>query len=308
MRILEAIEYYINNCTNSNLSGGTINQYKKELEKFNLFLKKELFGEKDNMENIKSFHIDRYLSESIKDGNMTNTRVRKKSILDSFFKFCMIQEIIEKNQMSKISKIKLKDVDQKKKETLNIKEYIRLVKKAELGLHGSRNRIIIKIATFGGLRVSEINALKWTDIDFQEKKINIKGKGGKIRSVPLFEEVEMELLEYKKINKEQFLFPGRDKTKSLTARAILKMVKENSKKARIEKIVGCHTLRRTAATIFLKEGVNIRYIQLFLGHKDISTTMRYMNPEEKEITDKFTEAFKGINKQISNNNKKKKGV
>ena len=304
MHITKAISYFVNNCENSNLSNGTVNQYKKELEKFNLFLEKELAGGGLNMGDIKSFHIEEYLSNSIKSGNMTNTRVRKKSILDSFFTFSIKQEFIEKNPMDKIARIKMKDVDQKKRETLNIQEYLRLIKKAESGLHGERNKVLIKIAIFGGLRVSEINALRWTDIDFVEKKIYIKGKGGKIRSVPLFEEVEADLKHYKKTNSAEYLFPGRDKDKPLTTRAILKMVKENAQKAKINKLVGCHTLRRTAATIYLKEKVNIRYIQLYLGHSDISTTMRYMNPEELEITNRFKEAFKNINKQIKKGSKR----
>lgn len=302
LRIDEAIEYYADNCYNRNLSSGSIKQYTKELNKFKQLIEIEEPGIK--IGDIKTIHIERYLRGTMTSGNRTNTRLRKRSVVLSFLTYCVNQEFLEKNPKDKITKIRMKDIDEKKKESLTMKEYERLILQLQKTVHSERNITLINIAVFTGLRVSEITGLNWEDIDFEGKKINIRGKGGKIRTVPLFDDVEREIKQYRKAKREGFMFPGRKGIKPLTERAIFKIINTAANKAKIKKQVGCHTLRRTTATLFLGKGVNIRYIQLLLGHSNIATTMRYANPEEEEVTKQFKEAYKGLKKQIKKGGKK----
>lgn len=303
MKVIMAIEYYCNNAIAKNLAESTIQLYKRELEAFNGTLTSMGVEELDM---VRSFHIDAYFSEMIKKGNSANTRSRKKSILDSFFKFCITHELLEKNHMSKIPTIKVTDFDRKAQEVLTQKELMRLIASTPSEKSNLKKRLMIKLLSYCGLRVSELRILTADDFDFNENIIKVKGKGRKLRNVTLFDEIAIDLKEYLKHCDTKYLFEGYVKDEPMTSRAILKMVKSTVEKSGIKKNIGCHSLRRTAATNLLRQGVNVRYIQIFLGHNDISTTMRYLNPEEQEMNKEIQDAFKKISSSTNRRSKKKR--
>ena len=277
------LELYLGYLENNNLSQRTIYDYKKELTKFIKYIEAKGVTE---VEEIKTLHIDMYTTEWLKNKNVSTTRAKKITILKRFFHFLYTREYIQKNPMMAIDNIKIKDVDKKEKFVLTRKEsekLIRTVSKHARNKEKSRSLVFIMLKC--GLRVNEVCELKVKDLNIKQKTIRVDGKGGKTRYVPLFDEMIMDLKNYLKsrITNSEFLFTSKDSNNPLTPRAIHDFVKTYVQKAKIDKVIGCHALRRTAATQLLKEGARITSIQKFLGHSTVATTEMYLQESESEI-------------------------
>ena len=132
-----------------------------------------------------------------------------------------------------------------------------------------------------GLRLSEIVNLKWKHVDLNSGRVMIKeSKGAKDRGNYLPPE-EISLLrkwKQRQVNEitdnPEYVFTTLKGTK-IHPRYIQDMVKRYADKAGIEKNISPHTLRHTIATDMLEAGVNIRVVQEFLGHENVSTTQVY---------------------------------
>lgn len=132
-----------------------------------------------------------------------------------------------------------------------------------------------------GLRISEALSLRIQDIDSKRMIITVKnGKGGKDRYVMLSDKLLHSLREYYKtlkIKPKTYLFTGYDINKPINMRWIQHIISSAGKKANILKPVTPHVLRHSFATHLLESGVDIRRIQLLMGHNSLRTTAIYMN-------------------------------
>lgn len=287
----EYLDLYIMYLESNNRSETTINQYRNELERFYKFLNEKSILE---IKDIQTIHIDLYQA-SLKKNNKSASIAKKISILKSFFKYLHSRKYIKDNPTQSLDPIKIKDVDRKKKENLTVDEAMRLIKRTEENSIPSlklRNKVLVMAFLFFGLRVSELCNLKTENVNFKNKTVYVEGKGGKIREVPLFNEMIPDFKKYIKETrgKSEFFFTVKKSTKPLSQRTVLDLIQRHAKKARIRKKIGCHSLRRTAATLLLEAGIDLRKIQIFLGHSSIATTMLYLNPDieetKQEIRDK----------------------
>lgn len=150
-----------------------------------------------------------------------------------------------------------------------------------------KHRLMLGLAYGAGLRVSEVVALKIQDVDFAEKTIHIKqAKGRKDR---------ISVLPDRLIHDLQSLIAGKTKHATvfpsehggnLTTRTAQKIFEYALAKATVNKHATFHSLRHSFATHLLENGVDIRYVQVLLGHDNIRTTQRYTqvtNPMLKSI-------------------------
>jgi site-specific recombinase XerD len=139
-----------------------------------------------------------------------------------------------------------------------------------------KHRCILSIIYSGGLRVSELLGLKLKDIDSQRMLIRVEdSKGRKDRYTLLSNNILTELRTYYKTHKPNiYLFEGQNGG-PYSASSILKILKKSCKKSNIRKNVKTHTLRHSFATHLLEDGVNLRHIQLLLGHSSSKTTEIY---------------------------------
>lgn len=130
-----------------------------------------------------------------------------------------------------------------------------------------------------GLRVSEVLHLRTSDIDFDRMQIRVyHGKGSKTRYVPLSARLVSLLQDYmQSYSISNYLFEGYRKGEPLSNRALFRSMQKWSKVAGITKKVSFHTLRHSYATHLLEQGVDIKRIQLLLGHKSIRTTSVYLH-------------------------------
>jgi len=130
-------------------------------------------------------------------------------------------------------------------------------------------------ATYGaGLRVSEVVALKVSDVDSERMLLRIEqGKGRKDRFAMLSPQLLDLLRDWWRIARPQvWLFPGRDRINPLTTRQFNRAVHAAAHMAEIAKRVTPHTLRHSFATHLLEQNIDIRVIQVLLGHAKLETT------------------------------------
>lgn len=145
-----------------------------------------------------------------------------------------------------------------------------------------RDRCALEILYAAGLRVSELTQLRLPNIDQQTGVLRIMGKGSKERLVPVGEECLHWLQRYLAQARPElpgsrlsdYLFPGRSGG-AVTRQTIWHRVKAMATKAGISHGLSPHGLRHAFATHLLNHGVDLRSVQLMLGHADLSTTQIY---------------------------------
>jgi integrase/recombinase XerD len=150
---------------------------------------------------------------------------------------------------------------------------------------GLKYRAALSVAYGAGLRANEVVSLKIGDIDSTRMVIRVEqGKGRKDRYVMLSEHL-LELLRayWKTARPQGWLFPGRDRVNPLTPRQLNRACHAAAQAAGIDKRVSLHTLRHSFATHLLEQKVDIRVIQVLLGHKKLDTTALYSQVATRTI-------------------------
>lgn len=148
-------------------------------------------------------------------------------------------------------------------------------------LHGCTNltmRAILTTIYAAGLRSSEAAKLKIEDLDGQRMLIRInQGKGKKDRIVPFPNELRMILREYyRQVKPKTWLFLNASGTGPIDTVTIGRLWKEAKNLIGLKEVGGVHTLRHCFATHLLEVGLDIRTLQILLGHTSIMTTVRYL--------------------------------
>jgi integrase/recombinase XerD len=140
-----------------------------------------------------------------------------------------------------------------------------------------KHRAILMTAYGGGLRVSEVTHLRIHDVDGQRMMLRVEqGKGRQDRYVMLSHKLLAVLREYWKVYRTRdWLFEGQPPSRPLTRSSVHKVFHKARIEAGITKPVSVHGLRHSFATHLLERGVNIRKIQLLLGHRSLASTQIY---------------------------------
>jgi integrase/recombinase XerD len=148
-------------------------------------------------------------------------------------------------------------------------------------------RVALTTAYAAGLRVSEVAALKVRDIDSGRMVMRIEhGKAGKERYVMLSAPLLVILRSYWRLTRPSlYLFPGRTSDKPIEPTVLHAACRSAAAAAGLDKRVSVHVLRHSFATHLLESGVDIRIIQVLLGHENLSTTARYTRVSTRLIAD-----------------------
>lgn len=156
-----------------------------------------------------------------------------------------------------------------------------------------RNKVMYRLMLNTGLRVSEVTALRWNNIDFDSNKLMVReGKGAKDRTLWIGEDISEDLREWRDRQAEElgerskYVFTTMREGKAgnrLSIQQVWETLKTYVRKAGIEKNVSPHTLRHTFATDLYRETKDIRLVQKALGHSDLSTTMIYTHIVDDEL-------------------------
>jgi integrase/recombinase XerD len=144
---------------------------------------------------------------------------------------------------------------------------------------GLRERAAMEIAYAAGLRLNEVLHLRVTDIDSERMIMRVEqGKGKKDRNVMLSPALLVTLRAYWRQSRPRvWLFPGHGGKRPLHATVLQRAFQHAKQEARITKPVSFHSLRHSFATHLLEAGVDVRTIQVLLGHRSLGSTQRYVH-------------------------------
>ncbi len=249
-------------------SNSTITQYQRHIKKFTDFYGK----------NPKQKYIIKYLHY-----------LRKKRNYDKS-SLCVVKSALKyyyEQVLNKKITIKLPTIKRRKSIPKPLSREI--IKRIINNISNLKHRILVEITYGSGLRLGEVICLKWVDIDFNGRIIEVnRGKGDKDRRVRLSDETFQHLKDYKVMRKNQkciFIFDsGYNPDTHICERTFQKILKNITKKLGIEVNVHPHKLRHSFATHLLENGEKIEKVQKLLGHNNIKTTMGYTRVT-KDVTD-----------------------
>ena len=247
---------------------------------------------KYNLNDITSINqkiIEDYLSY-LNINKDSRTIARNITSLNNFFKYLMIEKIIEVNPCEFIDRPKL---SKKLPNVLSVEEVDKLLDIKLNTRFDYRNKAMLELLYSSGLRISELVNLTTRDIDFTNSIVRCFGKGNKERIVPISEYslyyiklyYDMRDTFFKgKINDYLFL---NNHGKKLTRQGFNKILNKILEEKNIKKEVTPHTLRHSFATHMLNGGADLRSIQILLGHSDISTTKIYTHISREKIKNDY---------------------
>jgi len=246
----------------------TIKAYTSYNKIFLKFIKKD--PNHINQEDIK-----KYLAYLISEKQLKPASV---GLILSSLRF-FYEEVLEKNIFGKIKHPK---IEKKIPQALTMEEIQKLIDI----IGNPKHRLLVELMYASGLRVSEAVSIKVDDLSLEEGLGTIReGKGMKDRHIIISADLIPKIKKYleKRKTDSEYLFPSRED--HISSRMAQKIVSEAGKRARIKKRVHCHILRSSFATHLLENGVDIRKIQVLLGHSSISTTENYTKISTKQLKD-----------------------
>lgn len=257
----------------------TIRAYKTDLQQFTMFCRENNPLEKSTINN--------YFITVLNDFK-PKTAKRKIASLKAFFHFLEFEEIILQNPFNKIS-LKFREplILPKTIPFDTIKKFLKTIyqeqneAKTEFQKRCAlRDIAVIELLFMTGMRISELCSLKPEQIDFEDNKILIFGKGSKERIIQIGNESVIKILKnyssvfYLEIINSGWFFVNR-LGKRYSEQSVRSMIKKYAKKASIIMNITPHMFRHSFATLLLEADVDIRYIQKMLGHSSITTTEIY---------------------------------
>jgi integrase/recombinase XerD len=147
-----------------------------------------------------------------------------------------------------------------------------------------KHRVVLMTIYSAGLRLGEVVNLKLADIDSKRMLLYVRGGKGKRDRTTLFSYELLKILRryYREYRPRVWLFEGRDGGQ-YSKRSVQEIFKRSLRNSGVDKHASVHTLRHSFATHLLEDGVDLRYIQKLLGHRNIKTSEIYTHVTTKGI-------------------------
>lgn len=269
------------------LSANTIQSYRLDLERLCRYLDEN--GLDVSPLHIPSETVQQFLYAVSKEVK-ARSQARIISGLKSFFGYLIFEDYRKDNPMQLIDSPKL---GRKLPDTLSLEDIDNLVAAIDLSVpEGERNRAMLETLYGCGLRVSELVALKISDLFFDEGFIRVTGKGNKQRFVPVDHLARKCIESYRAGGRAQLdIAKGHEDTiflnrrgKQLTRAMVFTIIRRLAAKIGLQKTISPHTFRHSFATHLLENGADLRSIQLMLGHESITTTEIYLHLDKSHLS------------------------
>ncbi|MCQ2326219.1 MAG: tyrosine-type recombinase/integrase [Bacteroidales bacterium] len=293
-KLLEGFRYYMR--LERSFSKNTSESYIRDCSRFAEWMQE--FYPNTVIQDITVKMLDEFVSNMVKTKTHNEEDILLKSTsqiriiqgIRAFFKYLLLQDIIEKNPAELITTPKQ---EHKLPEVLEREEIQAMINSIDAStLAGFRNKLTINFLYATGLRVSEFVNLKLSEVNFKEEILDIIGKGNKERYIPVaksvLDDLEFYIKHYRteqKISKESenFIFLSERQGKPLTRQFIFKMLRETAQKAGIKKNVHPHILRHSFATELIRGGANLIAVKEMMGHSSVVSTEIYINLSTKDL-------------------------
>ena len=251
--------------------------------------------------------IRSYLAHLHNKGLSKRTLARHLSSIRSLFKYLQREKKIEDNPASLIGSPKL---DQPIPKSLTYEEVERLLMMPSPDLLlGMRDRTIMELFYSSGIRVSELVGLNRESFDFASRSLKIRGKGKKERIVPVTQSVALWIKRYledprrcegkasfEKDPEAIFLNCWGER---LSTRSVDRLFKSYLLKSGLARRITPHAIRHTIATHWLENGMDLKTIQLLLGHSSLKTTTIYTKVSSKLKREVYEKAHPRAKKSVN---------
>jgi integrase/recombinase XerC len=254
----------------------TVTAYRTDLDQFYSFLK-----ERYSLEEIRSVThpmIRSWLADLMEQGISPRSINRKLTALKSYFRFLKKEGVVDQNPMRKVVSPKIP----KRLPVFVEKEKMDLLLDGidfGTGFPALRDRLILEMLYATGMRLSELTALKETDIDFHQSTIKVLGKRNKERLIPFSFKFGAILKDYlrerEKINQAGEHLMLTDKGMKIYPRFVYRVVARYLSMVTTVEKKSPHVLRHTFATHLLNSGADLNAVKELLGHANLSATQVY---------------------------------
>lgn len=229
------------------------------------------------VQQITTDDLREYLAYLVDERHLMDNSVQAHiNTLRSFFSWLVDEDNIRKSPMRKIKSLKIDKLRSRHPLTAEQLELIRD------GCKGYKEKALVEFLVSSGCRVSEVAGLRVQDIDWQERKCKVIGKGGKQRTVYFSVRAKLMLQLYIEGRKggEALFSSSRAPYEPLSDRGIEKIISKLGKRIGMERPLYPHLMRHTFASHALSAGMDLTVIQHLLGHTDPKTTLIYaeINP------------------------------
>ncbi len=276
------------------VSPHTVLAYKKDLEQFVDFLK----GAFDMADTTEAGHpeIRAWMVDLIEEGLSAPTVNRKMATLRSYYKFLLKSQVIAKDPTGKIQSLKK---GKKLPEFIQERAIEEILSEAnfDASFEGQRDRMVMEILYLTGMRLSELIALKWADIDLIKGQLKVLGKGKKYRIIPISNGLQKNIIFYQKEFEKTFSNPHQNDY------FIVRLNRETAYPMLIYRIVkkyldlfvqttkrSPHLLRHTFATHLLNKGADLNAVKDLLGHASLAATQVYTHNSTEKLKAVYEQA------------------
>ena len=264
----------------------TLLSYSTDLKQFTNFLSSEFSVKsirKVNFQLVRSW-IAKLLNENISARSVN----RKITTLKTYFRFLIKEDIINQSPMQKI-------ISPKTSKRLPV--FVEQVKMEQLlneidfgvGFLAQRDRLILELFYFTGIRLSELINLKNKDINYSDSTILVLGKRKKERLIPLTSDILSKIKKLNSSNKSKYLFTT-DKGKQISTKQVYRLVNKYLSMVTTLGKKSPHILRHTFATHLLNNGADINAIKELLGHANLSATQIYTHNTIEKLKTVYKQA------------------
>ena len=261
-------------------SNHTITSYETDLNQFFNYIEAE--SQITNPKDV-SFKLIRNWISSLLENNLKSTSVNRKiSSLKSYYKFLLVSNYVDTNPTLKLISPKSSKrlpvfVEKDNMDSLFDKDFF------EDSYEGKRDKLIIELFYFTGMRLSELINIKTSDIDKVNSQIKVIGKRNKERLIPITFNTLKDLNEFINFYEiENFLF-AEGNGKKLYSKKVYRIVNKYLAKISSIKKKSPHVLRHSFATHMLNNGADINAIKEILGHANLSATQIYTHNSIKKL-------------------------
>lgn len=275
-------------------SAHTVLAYRKDLEQFSEFCRTAF--EKADIAQAEHAEIRAWIIDLVEEGLSSTSINRKIATLRSFYKFLLRSDEISKDPTYKIKALKtpkrLPEFVQEEAIEKILDEF-----QYEDTFEGQRDRMVMEFLYLTGVRLSELIALKWRDINLASDSVKVFGKRKKERIIPINNVLKKNIVSYKKVFEETF------SNVDHSDYFIVSIKKEQAYPMKIYRIVrqyldlfaqtqkrSPHLLRHTFATHLLNKGADLNAVKDLLGHANLAATQVYTHNSMEKLKAVFEQA------------------
>ena len=271
------------------LSPRTVSAYERDLDRFSDYLDSQQI---DDLNQVSEHHIRALIAQQHRQGLGGRSLQRQLSALRSLFRFLLREGVVRQNPASAVRAPKS---GRKLPATLDPDTLDTLLAfRAETPLE-LRDKALMELFYSSGLRLSEVAALSWDQLDLPSALVTVRGKGNKQRMVPVGKKARAALEAWRVAWRElapfgePSVFVSRT-GRPLSVRSIQARISHWAKRQGLPQHVHPHLLRHSFASHLLESSGDLRAVQELLGHADIATTQVYTHLDFQHLAEVYDKA------------------